>query len=204
MPERLVLCGGAKRAGGDSTLRLALSGRSQNITFKLEDISKKLIRNVPGLLIDLIEIATYVYGADQATSRGGEAQGRMGADWRRSFRFVIPVRNHRHVMETLCSTLSFLSEDAYAFEFEQATNPVPFEEYLELSDDGSVAFKADEVVLFSGGLDSLSGAIEELSTNGKHVALVSRSSSKIFDHQKHLVAELKQRFPRRSCMFRCL
>jgi hypothetical protein len=58
MPERLVLCGGAKRAGGNSTLRLALSGRSQNITLKLEDISKKLIRNIPGLLIDLIEIAT--------------------------------------------------------------------------------------------------------------------------------------------------
>ena len=202
MPERLVLCGGTKRAGGDSTLRLALSGRSQNITFKLEDISKKLISNVPGLLIDLIEIATYVYGADQATSRGGEAQVRMGADWRRSFRFVIPVRNpnhwnHRHVMETLCSTLSFLSEDSYAFEFEKATNPVPFEEYLELSDDGSAAFKADEVVLFSGGLDSLSGAIEELSTNGKHVALVShRSSSKIF-----LITRLRQlEFPLRTNM----
>lgn len=35
MPERLVLCGGAKRSGGDSTLRLALSGRAQNITLKL-------------------------------------------------------------------------------------------------------------------------------------------------------------------------
>ena len=127
----------------------------------------------------------------------------MGANWRRSFRFVIPVRNPNHwndrnVLESLCSTLSFLSEDDYAFEFEKATNAVPFEDYLELSDDGSAAFKADEVVLFSGGLDSLSGAIEELSTNGKHVALVShRSSSKIFDHQKHLVAELKRRFPKK-------
>ena len=78
MPERLVLCGGAMRAGADSTLRLALSGRSQNITLKLEDICKKLVRNIPGLLIDLIEIATYVYGADQAISRGGEAQVRNG------------------------------------------------------------------------------------------------------------------------------
>jgi hypothetical protein len=44
MPERLVLCSGAKRAGGNSTLRLAPSG---NITLKLEDISKKMVRNVP-------------------------------------------------------------------------------------------------------------------------------------------------------------
>ena len=48
---------------------------------------------VPDLLIDLVEIATYVYCADKATGRGGDAQVGMGADWRRSFRFVIPVRN---------------------------------------------------------------------------------------------------------------
>ncbi|MGA7385670.1 MAG: 7-cyano-7-deazaguanine synthase [Methylocella sp.] len=71
------------------------------------------------------------------------------------------------------------------------------EKYLELSGDDA-AFKADEVVLFSGGLDSLAGAIEELSAGAKNIALVShRSSSKLFDHQKQLVAELRQRFPKR-------
>jgi 7-cyano-7-deazaguanine synthase in queuosine biosynthesis len=201
MPECLVLCGDAKHAGGHSALRLALSGRSQNITLKLEEISKKLVRNIPSLLIDLIEIATYVFCADQAISRGGEVQQGMGADWRREFRFVIQVRNpghwnRRNVSEALCSTLSFLSDDNYTFEFEKATHPVPFQNYLEFSGDSGVEFKPDEIALFSGGLDSLSGAIEELSKNGTRVALVShRSSSKIFDHQKYLVAELKQRFP---------
>jgi len=80
---------------GTPTLKLALSGRAQNITLKLEDISKKMVRNVPGLLIDLIEIATYVYCADQAISRGGPAQVGMGADWRRSFRFVISAGDDR-------------------------------------------------------------------------------------------------------------
>jgi 7-cyano-7-deazaguanine synthase in queuosine biosynthesis len=203
MPERLILCGGARRAGGDSTLRLALSGPSRNITLRLEDISRKLVRNVPGLLIDLIEIASYVYCADQAIRRGGEVQRAMGADWRRDFRFVIPVRNpdhwkHPSVSEPLCTTLSFLSEDNYAFEFEKATNPVPFQNYLEFGEDAGVAFNSDEVVLFSGGLDSLSGAIEELSTTAKRLALVSHhSSSKIFDHQRRLIAELKKRFPQR-------
>ena len=82
MPERLVLCGAARRAGGDSTLRLALDGRLQNIALKLEDISKRLVRNVPDLLIDLIEIATYVYCADQATSRGLRHETGLGRqDW---------------------------------------------------------------------------------------------------------------------------
>ena len=200
MPERLVVCGGARHAGGGSILRLALSGRSQNVSLKLEDISKKLVRNIPGLLVDLIEIASYVFCADQATSRGGEVQQAMGADWRRDFHFIIPVRNpghwnRRNVLEALCSTLSFLSDDNYTFQFEKATNPVPIQNYLEFGGDGGTGFKADEVVLFSGGLDSLGGAVKELS-NGSRVALVShRSSSKIFDHQKQLVAELRRRFP---------
>ena len=73
MPETLVLCGGVRRAGVESELQLTLEGQSRNITLKLEDISKRLVRNVPDLLIDLIEIATYVYCADQETSRGGES-----------------------------------------------------------------------------------------------------------------------------------
>jgi hypothetical protein len=202
MSERLVLCGGAMSAGGDSPLRLALNGRSQNITLKLEDISKRLVASVPSRLVDLIEIATYVYCADQATSRGGEAQAAMGSDWRRNFRFVIPVRHPDHwsdpkVLGPLCDTISFLSEDNYVFEFEMATNPTELDNYLGLSED-SGTFRADEVVLFSGGLDSLSGAIEKLSGGKTHVALVShRSSPKIFEHQKQLVQELKRQFPKR-------
>jgi hypothetical protein len=206
MPDRLVVCGGAKRKDEDSTLRLALAGARQNVTLKLEDIAKRLVKNVPDLLIDLVEIASYVYCADQAISRGGEAQIAMGAAWRRDFRFVIPVRNPSHwsrkeVLEPLCDTLSFLSEDNYVFEFEEASNPAPLETYLELSGDDA-SFKADEVVLFSGGLDSLGGALEELSVSTKKIALVShRSSSKIFEHQKRLIAELRQRFPKRVMYF---
>ena len=202
MPERLVLCGGAKRTSEESTLQLALDGRAQNVMLKLEDISKRLVANVPDLLIDLVEIATYIYCADQATSRGGEVQAGMGSDWRRRFRFVIPVRQPDHwnspkVLGPLCDTMSFLSEDDYAFEFERTTNPTGVNNYLELS-EASGPFKADEVVLFSGGLDSLSGVIEELSAGKNSVALVShRSSPKIFEYQKQLVEELKRKFPKR-------
>jgi 7-cyano-7-deazaguanine synthase in queuosine biosynthesis len=176
------------------------SGRTYGL--KLEDISKRLVASVPSRLVDLIEIATYVYCADQATSRGGEAQAAMGSDWRRNFRFVIPVRHPDHwsdpkVLGPLCDTISFLSEDNYVFEFEMATNPTELDNYLGLSED-SGTFRADEVVLFSGGLDSLSGAIEKLSGGKTHVALVShRSSPKIFEHQKQLVQELKRQFPKR-------
>jgi hypothetical protein len=112
MAEHLVLCGDVKRAGRQSRLTLALSGQLQNISLKIEDISKKLVRNIPDLLIDLVEIATYVFCADQAIRRGDEAQRGMGAHWRRDLRFVMPVRNPSHwnrreVSRALCSALSF-------------------------------------------------------------------------------------------------
>jgi len=201
MAETLVLCGGVKRPGSDSALQIALEGRSRNITLKLEDLSKRLVKNVPDLLIDLIEIATFVYCADQTTSRGGECQSGMGVDWRREFRFVIPVRNLEYwaqetTIEALCDALSFLSDDEYVFEFEKASNAASFESYLELGGEGTTAFRPDEVLLFSGGLDSLAGSVEELSAGHKKVALVShRSSPKIYEHQKRLVDELKCRFP---------
>jgi hypothetical protein len=140
--------------GTESILRLALDGRSQNVMLKLEDISKRLVQNVPDLIIDLIEIASYVYCADQATSRGGDAQAGMGSGWRRGFRLVIPVRDPNHwsdpkVLGPLRDTISFLSDDDYEFEFERATNPARMDNYLELGADDGVAFKADEVVLAS-------------------------------------------------------
>ena len=62
----------------------------------LEDIGRRLIKNVPDLLIDLIEIATYVYCADQAIRRGGE----QSVAWQRpggaSFASPIPVRKPDH------------------------------------------------------------------------------------------------------------
>src|SRR5438874_132492 len=116
MNELLVLCGGAGRSGEDAALRLFTSGPARNIALELEHISKKLIKKVPDLLADFIEIAAYVYCADRATSRGGPAMRAMGADWRRNFHFVIAVRdpnnwNHSQILEPLRETLRFLSED---------------------------------------------------------------------------------------------
>jgi hypothetical protein len=117
-----VWCGGERRTGQDEALQLALHGGSQNIKLKLGDIGPKTAMSIPDLLIDLIEIATYVYFADQATSRGGMAQSEMGSDWQRRFHFEIPVRDPDHwdsatVKGSLCDTLSLLCGDDYDFEF---------------------------------------------------------------------------------------
>jgi hypothetical protein len=66
--------------------------------------------------------------------------------------------------------------------------------YLEFSGESLEGFAPDEVVLFSGGLDSFAGALEELVAHGKSVALVShRSASKIASAQQHLVEQVRRR-----------
>ena len=201
MVERLVLCGGSagKARRGDKILRLQAHGPDRNIKLNLDDLSRKLAANVPEVLTDLLEIATYVYAADGATSRGGLTMRAMGADWHRSFRFVIPVRNpdlwsSPPIQELLTDTLGFLSDDTYQFEFVQLREHVGLQYYLGLDATAGEDHRRREVILFSGGLDSLAGAAEALAQPNTHVALVShQSSTKIGAVQNRLAAELSRR-----------
>jgi hypothetical protein len=124
----------------------------------------------------------------------------MGRRWRRDFRFVIPVRlpdrwASTSVTSALVDTLSFLSDDDYEFEFRPLADPPATASYFEFPKAEDVGFTPDEVILFSGGMDSFAGTVEELTKRDKKVALVShRSASKIAGAQKDLVGQLRERF----------
>ncbi len=93
--ERVILCGGLAAPAGVAKKAMvppSLWGKHQNVTLKISDISRKMAANIPPVLVDLLEIATYVYCADQATTRGAGNAKNYGAKWRRRFRFHIPVR----------------------------------------------------------------------------------------------------------------
>ena len=200
--ERVILCGGLSApadARGKSTVPLSLSGRDSNITLKVGDISQKMVANLSPVLIDLLEIATYVYCADQATTRGGSSSQDYGANWRRQLQFHIPVRepdlwSSKPVRTALCDTLGFLSDDEYDFKFKKLAKPLPFDQYLDFAADSAAGFQAEEVILFSGGIDSLGGAVREAITEKRPIAMVShRSSPKIDNRQKALALDLMAR-----------
>jgi len=186
MAERLVVCGGlpVRRHARANTLYLdvnALVGSSKKVNLHLGDISRPLVNNVPDVLADMLEIAAYVHCADQFTTRGSELMSDLGGNWRRKFRVEIPVRcpdiwARSDVLDALVGTLSFLSEDEWAFDFVQATSHAGLQPYLEFSDPSAQTISPDEVILFSGGLDSLAGAVDELLGNQKRVVLVSPTS----------------------------
>jgi hypothetical protein len=210
MAERLVLCGGSRtaRSQAEIVLHLDLTGSGRNVELRLHDISKRMLTNLPSLVIDLLELAAYVYSADWATSRGGEASRGMGAEWRRRFRFVIPVRSPElwsspPVLDALSETLGFLTDDEYQFEFEEHRGSPPgAQEYLDLRDEAAARFEPDEVILFSGGLDSLAGVVNLVLGQGKRAALVSHhSADKVLARQKQLVATLREIAPGRLLHF---
>ncbi|MGQ9689430.1 MAG: 7-cyano-7-deazaguanine synthase [Desulfobaccales bacterium] len=197
--ERVILCGDAvwpaQQQGLKEPICLQLSGSQPNIDLRIQDISKRFAANISDVFIDLLEIATYIYCADQAVTRGGKTDKGVGANWRRHLRFFIPVRrpdvwNSPAISECLSRTLGFLSDDFYNFTFAELKNPPPFEKYFEGLDNPNLQ-PPEELVLYSGGLDSLAGAVREAVIEKKRALLVShRASPKILAKQLALFKDL--------------
>jgi hypothetical protein len=115
--ERIVYCGGVAPASavsatdGPLVLNLWEQNGPANIWPGMENIRQGLWKNVSRRFEDLLEIATYVYAADQATVRGEKDVDTFGASWRRNFEFHLPVReadfwNSSEVKRALSETLS--------------------------------------------------------------------------------------------------
>lgn len=160
--DLLILCGGAPSDGADHPLALNLRHPNRTFRLEIEDISRALAATVPDRLVDLLEIASYVFAADGEVSRGGDVRRDWGDDWRRRLRLRIPVRDQAFwlradVGAALTAALRFLSEDVWSFEFVASTAPAALQEYLPLDPRDATRFQADEVALFSGGVDSLAG-----------------------------------------------
>ena len=192
--ERAIICGDADDAAlpvpDKAPLRLSVAGKTPNVGLTLNDVELQLLDRIPAPFRDLIEVATYVYSADQAVRRGGIGVDDLGEAWRRRLFFRIPVRQldlwqSAAVQDALVSTLSFLSDDEYEFEFVRHTGPDAANQFLfEPEND------IEEVVLFSGGLDSLAGAIRECVVAGRRVALVRHRPTKKMDDRTRRLEEL--------------
>jgi 7-cyano-7-deazaguanine synthase in queuosine biosynthesis len=168
----------------------------RTVNLRISDISQAMASNVPELLLDLLEIAAYVYCGDQRASRGSEKLAQAGRLWTRGMRFIIPVRYPEvwsgfELRGLLESTLGFLSDDTYEFEFVEAVNPLA-ESAMYFPDMSEGSFAPDGVALFSGGIDSFAGALDSIVGEGRSTVLVGHhSASKVFAVQKDLVAALR-------------
>ena len=205
---RIFVCSGARIGAGSIVAKrrqridLDSIGPNANVNIRFENVSNALQRHPPARLVDLLEIASYVFTADCATERGAEWMNHDSKEaWGRDFAFVIPVRDPAFWRKPAITTLmkeglGFLSNDKYSFTFVPLAHDRMEQHYFEFAERKDWKFHApNRVVMFSGGLDSLAGAVETAST-GEHVVLVShRSVSTLSSHQKKLFEELEKQFP---------
>lgn len=201
-----ILCGGMSHKDSlKDSLRLAVinegvPGKGQ-FRIALGGLERQMLSNIPDVYLDLLEIAAYVYVADQAIFRGSPNRDDYGKLWRRNFRFVVPVRcidfwSSPAIRRNLIPLLTFLSEDSYQFDFLAMTTRR--EHQLVLSGDGLTGTLADwsaikSIILFSGGLDSLTGAYEELVSKGNDAILVSHNSATKMDPVRERLVERLRR-----------
>jgi hypothetical protein len=135
--------------------------------------------------------------------RGTDRMEGMGADWRRILRFRIPVRklgvwNTPEVLNCLIETLCFLSEDQITVELEQGDPQAMLDPFLGFQDPAAQRLRPDDVILFSGGLDSLAGAVEQLVEKKRTAVLVThKSSTNIAGRQDALAGELEKKARKR-------
>ena len=164
---------------------------------------------LPERILDLLQIAAYVFCGDRMANRGSR-KSVNNESWARSFEFHIPVLDFNFwsdakTKKALNDALTFMTGDrGYNFIFSQSDkNPAEIlnkqislftGEYQSIDEA-----KNTDIMLFSGGLDSLAGAVQRLNEHtGRSLCVVSHKSNKTVTHtQKVLIDELNKRYGNR-------
>lgn len=180
---------------------------ARNLSLRLPQFVQN-VYHLPDRVLDLVEIAAYLYASDRYSSRGSRT-GVEYNSWARSFQIHCRVRdyafwNQDKVKELLAGTLRFMTGDrSYDLIFYDGHCTPPtslFDNEQFILNPGQMPVA---VLPFSGGLDSLAGAIHELSNTDQRVCLVShqaRPESK--KTQYALASALSRKFPRRVNHYR--
>lgn len=221
-----VYCGEACISKECSSNLINLSNHSydqiiQNVTTRFDKFIHTP-QELPDRIIDLIHIASYVFCADRCANRG-DRSCLSNSSWSRNWSFTIPVLDFAfwtssEVINSLSGALAFMTGDrSFEFHFTKATHePLKTEEYqtsLFSNQDLNVQQgKNMDVMLFSGGLDSLAGAIDRLNTYpDRQLCLINHmSNNRTIRTQRNLTKILKERYPDRvfpytfECRFRKL
>lgn len=191
--EHIVSCNGVKAGSGDDGVKyLELEYKdgcpNKNISINLNRFVTDNY-HITDRLKDLLEIAGYIFSADRKTYRGNN-RDQFYHSWSRAFHFHIGVSDkefweRQEVKSILEEILLFLTGDhSYKFTFYEGEDRFP----SNIFDNENFTINAPEklkVSLFSGGLDSLAGAIELLETTDSELCLVSHQSGQPGVKQTH-------------------
>jgi len=144
--------------------------------------------------VDLLVLAAHIYAADTRISRSTESQD----SWTREMRLVVPVSDAARwngVSGLLRRMMNFLTGDRWTFDFRP--RPEGFERLVAARPLILQELRFDGVSLFSGGLDSLIGAIDALE-EGRNPLFVSHAGEgAVSAAQEKLFRRLEAQYPNR-------
>jgi 7-cyano-7-deazaguanine synthase in queuosine biosynthesis len=147
---------------------------------------------VSSVVVDFFIVSAYIYGADRFIKRRANSVD----GWSREINISLPVvnvQNWETSKNELGGLLSFLTGDYWEVSFTQAFIDLP-----DMPIDDKFAVNFFQVNLFSGGLDSLIGAIDFLESKpSEKVLFVSHYDSQMggpkLDQEK-LIKKLKDKY----------
>ena len=141
--------------------------------------------------LDLLVLAAHVHAADTRISRATESQD----TWTREIHLVVPVSEPAKwtaVAPILTRMLNFLTGDRWTFSFRP--RPHRFEKIAFRRPKALKLPPFDALALFSGGLDSLIGAIDSLEDAHTPLLISHASEGAVSDAQSTCYASLKAHY----------
>ena len=146
--------------------------------------------------IDALVLATHVHAADTRISRTSESQD----GWTREIRLVVPVSDTDRwtaAAPTFVRLLNFLTGDRWMLAFR--ARPRRFAAVVSVRPVRQTGPPFDYLALFSGGLDSLIGAIDALESRRTPLLISHAGEGATSDAQSTIFDALKAHY--RGCAF---
>lgn len=152
---------------------------------------KKLSLFPSELGLDFLVLAAHVYAADTRISRIEESQDA----WTREIRLIVPVSDKSAWQKneiTLNRMLNFLTGDKWNIQFRSRPNK---HKYFVASDlECGAPSDFDHIALYSGGLDSLIGAIDSLESGKKSLFVSHAGEGAVSIAQDGLLDKFKEQY----------
>lgn len=145
--------------------------------------------------VDMLVLAAHVHAADTRVSRDSESQD----GWTRELRLIVPVSDPDRWTASapiFVRMLNFLTGDRWSLGFR--ARPRRFAALAPIPSGRLIDSSFNELALFSGGLDSLIGAIDALEAGRTPLLISHAGEGATSDTQKIIFAALKAKYSSNS------
>jgi hypothetical protein len=175
-------------ARGNGRVRLLLHADDANISFSFDALERQVGHPLRSRVKDLLDIGVAVYMSDRCTRRWRNLRRRMG--------LLMPVRHPevwKAAQRELERAVSFLGRDDFQVHFEEREEEANSD---SLGDSYSIEHSKRCVCLFSGGVDSVAGAVWAVERGLSPILVSHYANNQLGCNQRALASQLKEKLDR--------